>query len=102
MASAWYAKQMARANREVLETFRLAQAFTPGAAIVPPAWPEYDARQIFGRLARNRVLVPTADRRYHLDEARSAEYQRRISLLVVICLVVVSVITIALFVVFPI
>lgn len=61
MASAWYAKQMARANREVFETFR-----------------------------------------YYLDETRSAEYQRRTSLLVVIGIVVMSAITIALFVVFPI
>lgn len=102
MASAWYAKQMARANREVFETFRLAQAVTPDAAIVPPAWSEYDAQEIFARLARNRVFVPTADGRYYLDETRSADYQRRMLLLVVIGIVVMSAITIAVFVVFPI
>jgi hypothetical protein len=66
--------QMYRLERQVIETFRVADAVSPQSAIVPPVFPRYDLRSIFKRFARKGALVVTPDGRVWLDENRYANY----------------------------
>jgi hypothetical protein len=95
MASIAYMYEL---ERQVAETFRVANAVTPQTAIVPPQFPRYDQRSIFKRFSKKRALVPTADGRVWLDESRFAEYmQTRARLLAgfAVAVVIITIIAIA-------
>lgn len=68
--------QMYKVERQVVETFRVADAVTPQSAIVPPTFPRYDQRSIFKRFSRKGALVVTPDGRVWLNENRYASYMQ--------------------------
>jgi hypothetical protein len=68
--------QMYKTERQVIETFRVADAVSPQSAIIPPALPRYDMRAIFKRFSRKGALVVTPDGRVWLDEKRYASYMQ--------------------------
>ncbi len=96
-----YVNYLYSVERQVVETFRLARAVTPDSAIVPPPWSARAQRQIFARFTRKRALVPTADGRYYLDEARWAEYSTKRSRGILIYFAAVVVVVIILIVMIP-
>ncbi|MBA2685575.1 MAG: hypothetical protein H0U66_13895 [Gemmatimonadaceae bacterium] len=69
-----FVSQLMATERQVVETFRIANAVTPQSAIVPPAWPARTQRQIFKRFTKKRALVATPDGRIWLDETRYFDY----------------------------
>ena len=68
--------QMYQLERQVMETFRVANAVSPQSAIVPPVFPRYDQRSIFKRFARKGALVVTSNGRVWLNENRYASYMQ--------------------------
>ena len=68
--------QMYGLERQVIETFRVADAVSPPTAIVPPVFPRYDLRSIFKRFVRKGALVVTPDGRVWVDEQRYANYMQ--------------------------
>ncbi|MEO8881729.1 MAG: hypothetical protein ABI446_15155 [Gemmatimonadaceae bacterium] len=89
-----FLNQLYQTEQQVIETFRVADAYTPQSAIAPPKWPARTQRQIFNRFSKKRALVSTADGRVWLDEARFQSYMRTRSRMLAIFIVGVVLITI--------
>ncbi|MEO6211875.1 MAG: hypothetical protein ABIQ10_17345 [Gemmatimonadaceae bacterium] len=89
-----YVRRLYQIEHQVIETFRVADAFTPQSAIMPPQWPSHTERQIFKRFSNKRALIATTDGRVWLDEPRYERYMQTRSRTLAIFAVGVVLITI--------
>lgn len=89
-----YVRRLYQIEHQVIDIFRVANAFTPQQAIVPPQWPSHTERQIFKRFSNKRALVATTDGRVWLDEPRYERYMQTRSRTLAIFAVGVVLITI--------